>query len=116
MVGQSVMHASVILSPLGGPPHSCGALLREGSPSLNPHLTHWMVHQSYSNRMGVIYGDLFIFLIFVFPSCLVGAIGRLRRCCVGILCEVHGLDLLQSLEHAERLLCGKDLLCGVSRQ
>ena len=46
MVGQSVMCATVIVSLLGGPPHSLGALLGECSPSLNPHLIHWMVHQS----------------------------------------------------------------------
>ena len=33
-----------------------------------------------------------------------------------VLCEVHGLDLLQSLECAEELLCDEDLLCGVSHQ
>ena len=52
MVGQSVMHATVIISAVGGPPHSWSALLREGSLSLNPHLTHWMVHQSCNNQMG----------------------------------------------------------------
>ena len=46
MVGQSVMCATEIVSLLGGPPHSWGALLGEGSPSLNLHLIHWMVHQS----------------------------------------------------------------------
>ena len=44
MVGQSVMHATEIISAVGGPPCSWGALLRVGSLSLNPHLTHWMVH------------------------------------------------------------------------
>ena len=52
MVGQSVMHITVIISVVGGPPHSWGALLREGSLSLNPHVTHWMVHQNYNNWMG----------------------------------------------------------------
>ena len=44
MVGQSIMHTTVIISAVGGPPNLWGALLREGSLSLNPHLTHWMVH------------------------------------------------------------------------
>ena len=52
MVGQSVMCATVIISAVGGPPHLLGALLREGSLSLNPHLTHWMVHQNCNNQMG----------------------------------------------------------------
>ena len=52
MVGQSVMCATVVMSLLGGPPHSWGALLRQGCLSLNPHLTHWMVHQSCNNWMG----------------------------------------------------------------
>ena len=51
MVGQSVMCATVIVSLLGGPPHSWGALLGEGSPSLNSHLIHWMVHQSCNTQM-----------------------------------------------------------------
>ena len=51
MVGQSVMCASVIVSLLGGPPCSWGALLGKGSPSLNPHLIHWMVHQSGNIQM-----------------------------------------------------------------
>ena len=46
MVGQSVMCATVIMSLLGSPPHLQGALLGEGSLSLNPCLIHWMVHQS----------------------------------------------------------------------
>ena len=52
MVGQSVMCATVIMSLLGGPPHLWGALLGEGSLSLNPHLTHWMVHQSCNIQIG----------------------------------------------------------------
>ena len=74
MVGQSIMCATVIISPVGGPPHSWGALLREGSLSLNPPLTHWMVHQNCNNLMGVINGDLFIFPVLVFPGCLVRAV------------------------------------------
>ena len=46
MVGQSVMCATVIMSLLGGPPCLWDALLGEGSLSLNPHLIHWLVHQS----------------------------------------------------------------------
>ena len=46
MAGYSVMCPTVILSLLGGPLHPWGALLGEGSSSLNPHLIHWMVHQS----------------------------------------------------------------------
>ena len=46
MVGQSVMCATVIMSLLGSPLHSWGALLGDGSLSLNPHLIHWMVQQS----------------------------------------------------------------------
>ena len=34
MVGQSVIHATVVASSAGGPPNSWGTLLREGSPSL----------------------------------------------------------------------------------
>ena len=52
MVGQSVMHATVIISAVGGPTHLWGALLREDSFSFNPPLTHWMVHQSCNNQMG----------------------------------------------------------------
>ena len=51
MVGQSVIHATVIVSAVGGPPHLWGALLREGSLSLNPHLTHWIVHENCNNWM-----------------------------------------------------------------
>ena len=51
MVGQSGMCATVIVSLLAGPPHSWSALLGEGSPSLNPHLIHWMLHQSYNIQM-----------------------------------------------------------------
>ena len=32
------------------------------------------------------------------------------------LCELCGLDLLQSLECVEELLCDEDLLCGISHQ
>ena len=53
MVGQSIMHAIVIISAVGGPSCLWGALGREGSLSLNPHLTHWMIHQSHNNQMGV---------------------------------------------------------------
>ena len=52
MVGQSVMHATVIISAVGDPAHSCDALLREHSLSLNPHLTSWMVHQNCYDWMG----------------------------------------------------------------
>ena len=52
MVGQSVMHATVKISAVGGPPHLWGTLLRKGSLSLNAHLTHWMAHQSCNNQMG----------------------------------------------------------------
>ena len=75
MVGQSVMCATVIISLLGGPPHSWGALLGEGSPSLNPHLIHAMVHQSCYIWMVGINGDLFVFPILVFPGCPIGAVG-----------------------------------------
>ena len=51
MVGQSVMCATVIVSLLGGHPYLWGALLGEGSPSLNPCLIHWMVHQSCNIQM-----------------------------------------------------------------
>ena len=51
MVGQSGMCATIIVSFLGGPLHLWGALLGEGSPSLNPHLTYWMVHQSFNIQM-----------------------------------------------------------------
>ena len=52
MVGQSIMHATIIIPAVGGPPHLWGTLLGEGSLSLNPHLTHWMVHQNSNNQMG----------------------------------------------------------------
>ena len=51
MVEQSVMHATVIISTVVGPPCLWGALLREGSLRLNPHLTHWMIHQNCNNQM-----------------------------------------------------------------
>ena len=31
-----------------------------------------------------------------------------------VLCEVCGLDLLQSLECVEELMCNEDLICGIS--
>ena len=74
MVGQSVMHATVIISAVGGPPHSWGALLKEGFLSLNPHLTTGLFIRTVIIRWGVINGDLFIFLILVFPGCLVRAV------------------------------------------
>ena len=40
MVGQSVTLANVIDSSIWGPPCLWGTLLREGSPSLKPHLSH----------------------------------------------------------------------------
>ena len=51
MVGQSVMHATVIISAVGGPAHLWGAVLREGSFSINPPLTYWMVYQNCNNWM-----------------------------------------------------------------
>ena len=33
-----------------------------------------------------------------------------------VMCEVHGLDLLWSLECTEELLCEEDFLCVVSHQ
>ena len=74
MAGQSVMCTTVIISAVGGPSHSWGTLLREGSLSLNPPLTHWMVHETCNNQTGVINGDLLIFPILVFPGCLVRAV------------------------------------------
>ena len=53
MVGQSIIHAMVIASSIVDPPHSWGALLREGSLSLNPHQNHWMHHQNCSSQIGV---------------------------------------------------------------
>ena len=68
VVLSSVMkYATVIISVVGSPPHWWGALLSEGSLSLNPLWNHWMIHQNCSNQMRVINGDLFIFLILVFP-------------------------------------------------
>ena len=49
--GQCVMCATVIMSSFGSPPHLLGDGLGEGSPSLNPHLIHWLVHQSCSIQM-----------------------------------------------------------------
>ena len=46
------MHATVIISSVGSPPHLWGVLLREGSLILNPLWNHWMVHQNCSNQMG----------------------------------------------------------------
>ena len=54
-----IIHATVIISAVGGPPCLWGAELREGSLSLNPPLNHWMCHQNCSNQMGVINGNLF---------------------------------------------------------
>ena len=51
MVGQFVMCAMVVVSFLGSPPYLWGEVLGEGSPSLNPCLIHWMVHQSCNNWM-----------------------------------------------------------------
>ena len=44
-MGQSIMHTTVIVSSMDGPPHSWGALLREGSFSLN----HLQSHLSCKN-------------------------------------------------------------------
>ena len=45
------MCATVIISFLGSPPYLCVDVLRERSPCLNHHLSHWHAHQSYSNQM-----------------------------------------------------------------
>ena len=52
MVDKPVVHATVTILAVGGPPHSWGTVLREGSLSLSPHLTHWMGHQNCNNWMG----------------------------------------------------------------
>ena len=47
MVGQSIINAIVTVSSEFSPPHSWGALLEEGSASLNglsPLLNHWNGH------------------------------------------------------------------------
>ena len=41
MAGQSIIHTTVIVCSAGGPLHSWGTLLREGSSSLNFLLSHW---------------------------------------------------------------------------
>ena len=115
MVGQSVMCATVITSVLGGPPHLWGALLREGSLSLNPHLTHWKVHQS-CNKLG---GESLIvaclcFLSLVFQAVLLKLWEGLEDVMQVFLCNVPCLDLLQSWQCEENLLCDEDLLCGIS--
>ena len=40
IVGQSIIHATVIVFSIGSPPLSWSALLREGSFSLNHHWNH----------------------------------------------------------------------------
>ena len=52
IMGMSIIHATVIVSSIGGPPHSWSALLREGSFSLNHHQNQYMCHQNYSNQTG----------------------------------------------------------------
>ena len=52
IVGQSIICDTVVISSGSGPPHSWGALLREGFLSLNPHWNHLMGHQNCSNQMG----------------------------------------------------------------
>ena len=46
IVRQSIMHVTVIVSSMNGPPCSWGALLREGSFSLNHLQSHWRCHPS----------------------------------------------------------------------
>ena len=77
------MCATVIISAVGGPPHSWGALLRESSLSFNPHLTHWMVCQNCNNQIWVINSNLFVFLILVFPGCPTRAVGGFGGCHMG---------------------------------
>ena len=43
------MHATVIVSSMDGPVYSWGALLREGSFSLNRLQSHLKCHLSYNN-------------------------------------------------------------------
>ena len=52
IVGQSIIHATVMVSSTGGPPCSWGALLREGFFSLNHHWNHWMHHPNCSSQTG----------------------------------------------------------------
>ena len=52
MVEQSIIHATVMVSSTGGPPHSWGAILREGFFSLNHHQNHWMCHPNCSSQTG----------------------------------------------------------------
>ena len=89
------MYATVIISAVGSPPHSWGALLREGSLSLNPHLTHWMVHQNCNNQMG---GSSVVtclyFLSLCFQAVLLELFEGLEDVIQVILCEVCSLDLL----------------------
>ena len=59
-------------------------------------------------------GDIYIYLILVFSCCFVRADEGLEGAVQLVLCKAHGLDLLQSLECADELLCEEDLLCGVS--
>ena len=102
------MCASVIISAVGGPPHSWGALQREDSLGLNPLLTHCMVHQSCNNWMGVIDGDLFIFLILVFPGCPVRAVGSVWKsfCAMKISYVVYPID-----DDVHLSACGKMCFC-----
>ena len=51
-MGQSITHAMVIVSCMGDPLHLWGALLREGSFSLNHLQSHWRCHWSYNNLIG----------------------------------------------------------------
>ena len=66
MVAQSIKCAMVIVSSIVGPPHSWGALLREGSFSLNPHQNHWMHHQNCSSQIGLINGDSSVLSVLMF--------------------------------------------------
>ena len=54
------------------------------------------------------------FLSLCFQAVLLELYGGLEDVIQVVLCEVCGLDLLQSLECVEELQCDEDLLCGVS--
>ena len=56
------------------------------------------------------------FLSLVFQAVLLELWESLEDVMQVFLCNVHCLDLLQSWECEEKLLCGEDLLCGISCQ
>ena len=98
MVGKSIIHATVMVSSTGGPPHSWDTLLREGIFGLNHHRNHWIHHLNCRSQTGSHQWWLLYFLSWCFDVILLELDEGLEDAVLLDLYEVCGLDLLQSLE------------------